>query len=306
MGVDTEKAPSGRGPGHRARTAAGIIAFLITLALVLRPVVLHDHSRKSGPTAPATTTTLVDTGPAGQPLPIGISGDWGITLNAAFSGDTLDPDLWRSGWFGTGITGPIDGSELACYSSENAAVSGGVLHLRLTPQSSHCGGMQRPYTGAAVSTDPRDGRSSGGFEYQYGAMEAKINVPGSRGAIANWPVFISLGQLWPDDGEDDVFEGLGGQACFHFHSTHANNLGGCDPSITPGWHTFGVDWTPNLVTWFYDGTAVGHVGVGITSAPMYIVLANTVSGTRGGRQTFAADDLQVAYVRVWKELHGTA
>ena len=62
------------------------------------------------------------------------------------------------------------------------------------------------------------------FSFTYGYMEARIWLPGS-GEIADWPAFWADGQNWPTDGENDVLEGLGGQACAHFHNPAGADLG---------------------------------------------------------------------------------
>jgi beta-glucanase (GH16 family) len=171
------------------------------------------------------------------------------------------------------------------------------MHLNVTAQSSTCGGVTRPYTGAAVTTNPDDGRGSGGFQYTYGVLEAKVYVPADGNQIADWPAVWADGQDWPADGEDDVMEGLGGEACFHFHDP-LGGPGNCASAITPGWHTFASDWQPGSVTYYYDGVEVGSITTGITAAPQYIILDNTV--WTGETSTTEADSMQVAYVRVWQ------
>jgi beta-glucanase (GH16 family) len=155
-----------------------------------------------------------------------------------------------------------------------------------------------------VTTDPYDGRPGGGFSYRYGVLEAKIFLPAAtRSTVANWPAVVTLGQVWPRDGEDDVVENLGGLVCSHFHSPgHApgGNLGGCDPNFTPGWHVVSSNWEPGSVTWYYDGIEIARADTGITSSPMYIVLVNTVSAKSPG--IARPGSMRVAYVRVWQRL----
>jgi beta-glucanase (GH16 family) len=103
---------------------------------------------------------------------------------------------------------------------------------------------------------------------------------------------------WPTNGEDDVLEGLGGEACFHFHSP-SGGPGSCVAGNLSGWHTFASDWQPGSVTYYYDGAQVGRITTGITSSPMYLILSNTVSSAMGG-PTVAPSDMQVDYVRVWQ------
>ena len=47
------------------------------------------------------------------------------------------------------------------------------------------------------------------------------------------------------------------------------------------------------------GLQVGQVTTGITGAPMYLVLNNSIDPTWGG-PTLVPADLQVDYVRVWQ------
>jgi beta-glucanase (GH16 family) len=240
-----------------------------------------------------------------------MSGDWKLILDSEFNkGQKLDTAIWRPGWFGSGITGPINQHESACYSPGNVELSAdGTLHLTVSRVRSRCSHKTRPFTGAVLSTNPDDGRArGGGFTYRYGALEAKIYIPGTPDSkIADWPAVIGLGQVWPRDGENDVVENLGGLVCSHFHSpgyAPGGDLGGCDPSFTPGWHVVSSNWEPGSVTWYYDGIEIAHATKGITSAPMYLVLVNTVSSKSPG--VAMPDTMRVAYVRVWQRAHAGA
>jgi beta-glucanase (GH16 family) len=220
-------------------------------------------------------------------------------LDSEFSGTSLDTSIWQPGWFGSGTTGPVNTLEAACYSPNNVLFPGdGSVHLRVTASPSTCKGKTEPYTGALLSSNPHDGRASGGFEYTYGAIEARVYIPASSGSqVANWPAVWTDGQSWPATGEDDMMEGLSGKACFHFHST-VGASGACVAGSYTGWHTFASDWEPGSVTYYYDGVKVGQITTGITASPMYIVLDNTVMSGSGALATPA--DVQVAYIRVWQ------
>ena len=107
------------------------------------------------------------------------------------------------------------------------------------------------------------------------------------------------GQSWPADGELDVLEGLGGLACWHFHDP-AGAPGGCLPgTFTAGWHTFGADWEPGIVTYYYDGTPVGSVTSGVTASPMFVILDLAADNAYGGQIEVPAT-MRVDYVRVWQ------
>lgn len=276
----------------------GLIASLVALS--------GCGGRSPAPTSTSTDASM-PTGTSQQsanttPAPMGVPGNWQLVLNAVFPGHSLDTKLWQPGWFGTGITGPINAHEMACYSSSNVIVPGdGTVHLNLTNEPSTCGGRHdNSLTGAVLSTNPHDGRASGGFSYRYGLIEAKVWIPGKGRTAWDWPTIMTLGQSWPKDGEDDLLESLSGVICVHFHSpgfTGGAN-GVCDSGITPGWHTVAADWEPGSVTWYYDGVAVDRTTQGVTSDPMYVVLLNTASSHWASLSR--ADSLQVAYVRVWQ------
>jgi beta-glucanase (GH16 family) len=237
---------------------------------------------------------------------VGVPGTWSLKLDSSFNAPSLDTSIWRTGWFSSnssGYSGPINSSETACYTANNVAFPGdGTMHLNVTHAASTCSGVSEPWTGGVVTTNPHDGRSSGGYQYTYGALEARVFVPADGTAISNWPAVWAEGQSWPNDGEDDLMEGLGGAACWHFHDAlqlnPGNGIGGCASSITPGWHTFASDWEPGSVTYYYDGVAVGSVTTGITTEPQFIILDNTVQS--GYTSTTQAGAMQVQYVRVWQ------
>ena len=170
-------------PGRHGRTGAKV-------ALTLK--------RKSTASNPPATQT------GGRSLS-GSLGNWKLVLDSEFDGNSLDTSVWRAGWFGTGVTSPMTGTQEDCYSPNNVTFPGdGTMHLNVTGEPSTCGGVTEPYTGALVNTDPADG---GGFEYTYGVLEARVYVPADGTLIADWPGIWTDGQTWPTDGEDDVTGG---------------------------------------------------------------------------------------------------
>jgi beta-glucanase (GH16 family) len=177
--------------------------------------------------------------------------------------------------------------------SSNVSVSNGNLNLLLTSNS-----------GGLVSTDPDDGQPGhAGFQFAYGFAEARIYLPAYGNQIANWPAWWTDSQNWPVTGEMDMMEGLSGSACYHFHygtsPSDNNGPGGCASGDYSGWHTYGAEWSPGSVTYYYDGKEVGQLTTGITSAPMYLVLENSSSGSYGG-SVVTPSTMEVDYTRVWQ------
>ena len=217
---------------------------------------------------------------------------WHLVFNSTFTGQALNTADWSTGWLANGITQPVSSGELECYAPANVIVSGGALNLSLIKQPQSCGGREHPYTSGMINTN-------GKFQFRYGFMEARIWMPGQRGQIINWPAFWADGQNWPKTGEIDVLEGLGGQACWHFIN-RAGSRGNCVAgTFYNGWHTFGADWEPGSITYYYDGRVVGKIKSGITHAPMYLILNNATAHLYQIPVHVPAD-VRVAYVRVWQ------
>jgi hypothetical protein len=210
------------------------------------------------------------------------TGSYTTTFSDDFTGTSLNTAFWNPGWFGTGITGPVNTSECMSYNSANVSVSNSYLNLAIT------GGYA-----AIVNSNPSGGASTG-FQFTGGSIEFRANLPASSGStIANWPALWTDGQSWPTDGEMDVMEGLGGTAAYHFHDP-AGGPGANVPGNYTGWHNFGAVWVPGgTVTYYYDGVQVGTIS-GVTSAPMYIIMGNQCGSPQVSPAT-----MQVDWVYVW-------
>jgi beta-glucanase (GH16 family) len=221
--------------------------------------------------------------------PVGNPGSWNLVLDSVFSGSTL-PAPWSTGWFGSGVTRAVNSAETNCYDPSKVTMGGGTLSISASATPITCGGVTQPFSSGLVSTN-------GSFSFTYGYMEAMIWLPGN-GSISDWPAFWADGQSWPTTGEIDVMEGLGGGACAHFHNS-SGGPGACAPgaSYAGGWHTFGADWEPGSLTFYYDGVKLWQDSSGITSAPMYLIMD---LATTGGTANSSAATMQVAYVRVWQ------
>jgi beta-glucanase (GH16 family) len=222
--------------------------------------------------------------------PRNASGAWREVFADEFTGSRLDTSRWSTGWFGAGVTGPVNPFEPACLDPRQVQLPGdGTLTLALVARAQRCAGRERPWSTGLVTTN-------GKFDYTYGASEARIFLPSSSaGKLVDWPAFWSDGQHWPEDGENDVMEVLGGSVAAHFHSA-AGARGFTVPGSWAGWHTFGSVWEPGRVTYIYDGREVGTLTAGITASPMYLVL-NLAPALEGA--TVQAR-MKVDYVRVWQ------
>jgi hypothetical protein len=242
-----------------------------------------------GATSPPATSTAPSSGTA--PL-VNDPSDFAIPTNSVFDDEfdtgSLNTSLWSPDWFGSGSV-----SNGTVMLSSNVSVGANGLALQLNS----------PQSGALVSTNPDDGQPGHtGFQIAPTAsqpvfVEFKATLPAAaNGQVANWPALWLDGQVWPEDGEIDVMEGLGGTAAYHIHyGTGTSTAQGATVNDLSGTHTYGVLWTTTGFTFFYDGADVGTVNVSLTS-PEYIIMENSYSSA--GPALLPAT-MDVRYVRVW-------
>jgi Ca2+-binding RTX toxin-like protein len=224
-------------------------------------------------------------------MTIPVDSSWTLTFDEEFNGTSLDTDVWGTNWLGAdgATTPPINDAELAAYDPDNVSVSDGMLHLTASDTPATVDGTQYDYTSGIVQTHDS-------FSQTYGYFEARIYLPGTDGEIDNWPAFWTDGENWPEDGEMDIMEGLGGDAAYHFHSPEGGPGEHVEGDYT-GWHTFGAQWEPGQVSFYYDDEYVGSIETGITDSPMYLILNNGVGGYGG--DVSAPSDMLVDWVHVY-------
>jgi beta-glucanase (GH16 family) len=274
--------------GRATRSITGFAVSALAIAALAFGGVLV-----AGPSSADAATAR--TGPAlrsAGPRPRGVPGAWRLRFSDEFRGSRLNTHKWQPGWFGSGITPPVNAYEQQCYARAQVHVTGSTLNLTATARPCRVRGRRYAFRSGMVTT-----RRS--FAFTYGVMEARIFLPGARGRIVNWPAFWGDGiGAWPGSGENDVMEGLSGQAASHFISAAGQ------PGFTPrgrftGWHTYASDWEPGLVTYYYDGRRVGAITTGITGSPMFVILNYAISPLMGG-PTSLGRTMKVDYVRVWR------
>lgn len=297
-GSTTTVTSAGSGRNTQAENA-GISSLAASTTYHFRIVSTNRNGSSDGSDQTFTTTS----GQLEPVQPDGIPGTWGTPIfDDEFNGTSLNTSLWSTGEDGyPGITAGSNSYELECYDPNQVSVAGGYLTLSLIAKQETCGGQTEPYASGRIST-MYEGTNL--FQFAYGAMEARIYVDGSNGSIDDWPAFWASGPNWPTGGEIDVFEGLGGQACATFHWGTASDplqTENCTTAFspTPGWHTFGVNWEPGSITFYYDGAEFYQVTQGVTDLPMPIILDLAAAADNGPNSEVAPAQMQVDYVRVW-------
>jgi beta-glucanase (GH16 family) len=243
------------------------------------------------------------------------------------------PLVWSDEFNGTAGTAPDTGkwgrdlggggfgnNELEYYTNgaDNAAMDGQgnlvITARKENPAGYRCWYGSCQYTSARLNT-------AGRFTQQYGHIEARIKMPRGQGI---WPAFWALGDNigqvgWPASGEIDIMESVGRTPSTNYGSLHGPGYSGGNPltgSYTlPGgqkfaddFHTFAVDWSPNVVSWSVDGNQYSRHTSADTNGnpwvynhPFFLILNVAVGGTFPGNPDGSSTYPQrmlVDYVRV--------
>ena len=219
---------------------------------------------------------------------------WVLTFDDEFNGTTLDTSKWTAYDHASDING-----EQQYYAPNDVTVQDGFVRLKSEKRS--YGG--RDYTSGEIRTRDK-------FGQKYGFFEFRARLARTAGT---WSAeyLITESEVWPP--EVDVEEYLGREPGWVHLTNHYLTLDGVHESShsqtdTPDdwtqWHTYAVDWEPNRVTWFVDGTQRGQSpddGT-VSHIPMYVRI-NTALGGWGGDLTGGQwpQFHDVDWVRVWRK-----
>jgi len=258
---------------------------------------------------------------APDPGPSGWSLTWSDEFNEP-AGTPPDPAKWGYE-IGDGIINGIPGwgnSELQYYtdSTENAATDG-LGNLVIT--TAEADGTLMCYYGPCEYSSARL-LSRQKAEFAYGRIESRILLPDGDDGL--WPAFWSLGTdidvvAWPQTGEIDFMEYVSRLPNEIFGTIHGpgysgggsfGNIYDFGAPAANDFHTFAIEWQPDLIEWYVDGILYHSATPAdlspnewVFNGPVFLLLNQAIGGNFGGA---VSDDLVfpqslvVDYVRVYQ------
>lgn len=242
--------------------------------------------------------------PSGDPVPVGIDGNFDLVFQDEFEGNTLNDQFWTPNWLGAPgtITKPINSLEIAGYDPKNVKVINSNVEFYAERRGiTDAQGKRYDYASGCIT-------SGGKKEFQFGIFEARLLLPVNNSKVPiNWPAWWQNGNHneWPDAGETDTIERLSGGVCAHYHANTGQNGADINKKSSPWnadftkWHTYSVEWAKNLIVMRYDGQEQMRMTSGVLEDPQYLVLNHALSTEEGGPLQVPAI-FKADYVRVWK------
>ena len=187
---------------------------------------------------------------------------------------------------------------------EPFSLDNGILNIaaRDTPTGMTSQLLGYHYTAGMIS-------SRNSHDQLYGVFEITAKLPAEKSV---WPAFWLLPTAGTAKTELDVMEFSGLFPQFTYNYIHSgvtgyktNGVANYLPDATTGFHTYTMDWEPDTITWYVDGTQTYQVATPADMhQPMYM-LATFGIGDNGQTPSGPLNaDMQIDSIRAYQ--HGTA
>ncbi|UVF18388.1 family 16 glycosylhydrolase [Microvirga terrae] len=158
-----------------------------------------------------------------------------------------------------------------------------------------------PYTSGVITSEQS-------FSMQYGYFEMRAELPAGQGL---WPAFwmLPINGDWPP--ELDIMEVLGNDPTMLYTTVHTKEtgshksvgLGSGVADTSSGYHSYGVKWTAEKITWYFDGVKVFESATPADlHQPMYMIANLAVGGWAGspGADSIFPAEMKIDYIRAYQ------
>ena len=188
------------------------------------------------------------------------------------------------------------------YSPENVSVEDGFLIIESRKERF----KGRDYTSGAVTTEEK-------FEFTYGKVEIRAKLPEGQGIFPAFWLVNSDGDNWLP--EIDMLEYLGQYPNeLHYVVHWENTLGeksrdyfhykSDEVNFSNDFHTYGLQWEPNKITWILDGTPIFESKAFSPDIPLYLYINTAIGGFWPGNPDPFDEypkQMQIEYVRIFQK-----
>ena len=212
-----------------------------------------------------------------------------------------DYDLGQGSW-GWG------NNELQYYTNNSSNVMLDNGYLRISANEEQVGSAN--YTSGRI-------KSKDLFDFQYGKVEARIQVPVGQGL---WPAFWMLGANiddvnWPQCGEIDVMEHINTETVIHGAHHYNNNghqySGGSVVCDANEFNVYAIEWSPLSIKWMLNGVMFYEADISSSAVskeefhePFFLLINLAVGGNWPGSPNASTQFpavMLVDYVRVYQD-----
>ncbi len=306
----------------------GLLAAGLTLTRISRAqdatAEITQPAATSTPSPDATAEVTAEATKAAVPQTVSLNGqDMNLFWNDEFdgaAGTLLNDKDWTCQTGGDGW----GNNEMEYYttSASNASMDGsGSLVITARdekPSNAVC------WYGTCSKTSARC-NTQGKFEFTYGLVEARIQIPKGQGI---WPAFWLLGANinqvgWPNSGELDIMENIGKEPQTIYGTAHGPGYAGQGigdshynaQNYADDYHVFAIDWEADGLTWYVDGKSYFNLtkdDLGkdrwVFDHDFFILLNVAVGGNWPGvpdKTTVFPQTMKVDYVRVYQLAKGS-
>lgn len=227
-------------------------------------------------------------------------GTWRTEYGWGGAGTLSSRTLASNGELQVYMDAGYNGTQKQALNIDPFSIDKGVLTITAspTPDSARSALGDMSYTSGLLTTKMT-------FAQQYGYFEVRAKLPAADGF---WPAFWLLpsDSSWPP--ELDVFEQLGGDPSTVYVtaiSLDANGKRVTDQERTTidttQWHTYGVDWEKDTISYFVDGNKVAQMATpdSMKNKEMYMLLNMAVGGWAGDPVAGSSAKMQVDYVHAF-------
>ena len=218
-------------------------------------------------------------------------------------GGTWDSNFWWAGENGSTLEGLsnwfVDTDYGPTQSLDPFRVEDGVLTITAAAAPE----TLQPETGGYAYTSGLL-TSFNSFAQTYGYFEIRADMPEGQGL---WPAFwlLPADGSWPP--ELDVVELIGQDPERLIMTTHSTAGGGhaierhyADVADSDGFHSYGVLWGPEQITWYYDGLQVAETATpDDLHDPMYLLVDLAVGGIAGAPDGDLPAEMRIDTIRAY-------